>query len=310
MSEIITKERLIKDLLSLGVQKGDLLNVKCSIRSIGKIEGGVRTLIDSLLEAVGENGTIVTDSFISVYSRSVAAKKPLSTGDSPSYAGALANEMLKHPCVFRSRHPVQKFAAIGAMAKELMEGHTENSYAYDVLRIMCERNGKNLKIGSDEKVVGVGTTHVAIGMMGFKQQRPRVGVYYMDEKDGRKFFQIDWASICSSGLIKFIPLYESNGNIISKGKVGDAEAKITSMPGTLRTELDILKRDPSFFMCSDPDCIGCRLTWEFSKSSRAGLFTEYILNGKFRNAYKVLRMCFVRHAVLPHEKSKMPPKEI
>jgi aminoglycoside N3'-acetyltransferase len=303
---LLSKKDLVKDLKDLGVKNGDLLNVKCSLRSIGKVEGGAETLVEALVEIVGETGTIVTDSFVSVFNPRLSEQKPLSDENSPSYAGALANAMLKHPEVYRSRHPVQKFAAIGAMAKELTESHNENSYAYDILRIMAQRNGKNLKIGSDEKVVGVGTTHVAVGMMGFRQLRPVMGRHYINSVGEKEFFPIDWAGLCAEGLINFIPHYEKNGNIISTGRVGNSPAKITSMEGTLKTELEILEKDPTFFMCDDPNCVGCKLTWEMKKGSKALFIIKTIFNGKLKKAYRTVGFFFVKHRYLPHEDSNMP----
>jgi len=305
-----TKEKLLKNLLDLGVKKGDLLNVKCSLRSIGKIEGGAETLVAALVEAIGEEGTIVTDSFVSVYTQGKSQKMGVSSENSPSYAGALANAMLKHPSVYRSSHPIQKFAAIGAAAKELTDNHDENSYAYDILRVMAHRNGKNLKIGSDVKVVGVGTTHVAAGIMGFKQYRPVVGRHFINSEGEKKFFPIDWSGLCAGGLIKFIPFYEENGNILHKGMVGNSEAKITSMEGTLKTELEIFKKDPAFFMCKDPNCVGCRLTWEMKKESKIMFLIKSLFKGKFKQALRTVGFFFVKHRYLPHKNSNKPPKEV
>lgn len=306
--KIFSKQDLVNDLKKLGVMKGDLLNVKCSLRSIGKIDGGAETLVEALLEAVGREGTIVTDSFISVFNERSSAKKPVSDQKSPSYAGALANAMLKHSEVLRSSHPVQKFAVIGSKARELTKDHDERSYAYNILKVMAENGGKNLKIGSDEKVVGVGTTHVAIGMMGFRQLRPVVGRHYIDKNGAKVFFPIDWAGLCAGGLLNFIPIYEKNGNIISKGKVGNSEAKITSMEGTLRTELDILKKDPLFFMCGSKDCVGCNLTWEMKKGSKILFMLRSLFSGKFRQFFRVIGFFAVKHKYLPHENSNMPEK--
>ena len=288
MTHNITKEQLIEDLKKLGVQPGDLLNVKCSLRSVGRIEGGAKTLITALLEVVGEKGTIVTDSFINVYKKLVAEQKPVSTPLSPSYAGALANAMIGYDNSRRSTHPIQKFVAIGALADELTSNHTSESYAYDVLRVMSEREGKNLKIGSDDKVVGVGTTHVAVGKLGFKQKRPVAGVYY--EENGKKeFFERTWAGICSQGLKNFIPLYENAGNIIHRGSVGNAEAKISSMQGTLDTELTVLQQDSTFFMCHDANCLECRLNWEMSKETVFTVLFKAVIRLQLRLILKVIR---------------------
>ena len=304
----LTKAELVGDLKKLGVQPGDILNVKCSMRSLGKVEGGAATLIDALLEAVGADGTIVTDSFIKVYKPSVAEKMPPVDEKSASYCGVLANEMLKHPKVVRSGHPVQKFAAIGKYAEEFCKNHTDGSYAYDILRIMALKGGKNLKIGSDEQIPGVGTTHVAIGMLKLKNLRPYLGVCYM--KNGQKnFFRRDWAGMCTGSFNKFLPYYEKNGDIIARGKVGNADSMLTSMRGTLKTEYDILKKDPAFLDCGDPFCIECRLNWEFSRDTKIGFILKALLHGKFEKALFVARMFYKKYAELPDENSALPPDD-
>ncbi len=269
--EPIDKERLVKDLKALGVRRGDLLNVKVSMSSIGYVVGGAKTLIDALLEVVDSKGTIVTDSFVNAYPLPLSKRNALRVADrfTPSYAGALANAMLYHPNAYRSTHPVQCFVAIGVQAKELMANHIPESYAYDVLRVMAQSGeGRNLKLGTDEKVVGVGTTHVAIGLLKLHQNRPRAGVNYYDYKTGQiRTFERNWSGACSKGLINFIPLYRKVGAILSEGKVGNADSKITDMKKTLEIELETLSRDPSFFFCDDPACKGCRLTWDFSTGS-------------------------------------------
>ena len=227
----------------------------------------------------------------------VARPLPLSKEDAkktsdrwtPTYAGAVASAMIKYPNAFRSLHPVQKFVAIGAMAEELMQNHTPDSYAYDVLRVMCEIGGRNLKLGTDEKVVGVGTTHVAIGALGFHQKRPRAGVNYRNEKGEIVTFERNWSGACEKGLINFIPLYREAGAILSEGKVGHAESKITDMRKTLDVELEILSKDPTFFFCNDPACIGCRLTWGFSTGSRISVYYHQLKRNPRKCIKAVLR---------------------
>lgn len=268
--EPITKDHLAVDLKNLGVRPGDLLNIKVSLKSVGYVDGGPETLIDALLEAVGPEGTIVSDSFVRVYPLPLSEEnaKKISDRWTPTYAGAVASAMIEYPIARRSLHPVQKFSAIGALAEDLTQKHTPESYAYDVLRRMCDMGGRNLKIGADEKVVGVGTTHVAIGELGFQQKRPRTGVNYRNEKGEIVTFKRNWSGACAEGLINFVPLYQAAGAVISESRVGKAPSKITDMRKTLDIELAVLSVDPTFFFCDDPACISCRSSWEFSTGSR------------------------------------------
>lgn len=285
----IQKEQIVSDLSSLGLKPGDLVNVKMSLKSIGYVAGGAKTVLDSILEVIGPEGTIVTDSFVTSFPLPIIFNKQLKTTNeyTKSYAGAFANAILKHPNVIRSSHPIQKFAAIGKLANELMTTHTSESYAYDVLRKMASMNGKNLKIGSDEQVVGVGTTHVAIGTMGFIQRRRPMGVLVYDRENKIKLFKLNWSGICAEGLINFIQYYREGGAIISEGKVGYAEAKITDMRKTLDIEINILNKQPDFFFCNDPCCDGCRLTWAFSEKKYFKFLMECIKHKKIKKIIRV-----------------------
>lgn len=258
-----SKEKIVDDLKKLGIKSGDLLNLKVSLRSVGKMEDGADTLISALLDVVGMEGTIVTESFVNSYPISYLKRhKQFSDNNSGSYAGALANAMVKYPGSYRSKHPIQKFCAIGKLAEELTQKHTANDYAYDVLKRMTEMGGKNLKVGPDGKVVGVGTTHVAIGILGFKQNYPSEGIYYLDDNGNEVLFRRDWSGGCEVGFGKFTSLYQKNDGIINRGIIGNAETMLTDMKKTLELELEILSKDPSFFMCGK--CQNCKYSWEFS----------------------------------------------
>lgn len=276
---LITYKKLVSDFEELGIRKGDTLNIKASLGSIGKVEGGATTLIEALLHVVGDEGTIVTDSFVQCYKLPLkgVAKDKISSVDTPSYAGALANAMIKHPKSVRSKHPIQKFAAIGKRAEELMHNHTPKSYAYDVLRVLIETGGKNLKIGSDEKVYGIGTTHVALGSLGYRQKRPKLGVKYKDENEEVKLFVLNWSG-AGHGFNKFIPKYQEAGAVLNQGYIGFAPAKITDMKKTYDVEMEILKKDPSFQLCDDPACVACRLSWEYTNQSLFNFLKQNILD--------------------------------
>ena len=58
-----TEKRLVEDLESLGVRKGDLLFIHSSFKSLGAIDGGAATVISALESVVGNNGLILMPSF-------------------------------------------------------------------------------------------------------------------------------------------------------------------------------------------------------------------------------------------------------
>lgn len=279
MNNNFTKKDLVNDLIQLGLKVGDLVNVKVSMRSIGKVDGGAKTLIEAILEVIGESGTIVVDSFLPVYpiKKLKKNKSLVSNNHTKSYAGAFANEVIKHPDCYRSNHPVQKFSAIGLLAEKLLKRHTSDSYAYNVFKEMSELGGVNLKIGTDEKVPGVGTTHVAIGMLGLKQKRLNRGINYYQDESNLKQFVRNWAGGCAKGFNNFLDDYRASGAIISDGFIGNAPSKISDMKKTLQIEYEILKRNPKYMFCDDRKCVNCKLTWDFHRES----VLNYLLKNHF-----------------------------
>lgn len=288
---VITKETLIHDLENLGIQKGDRLNVKASLKSIGHIEGGANALIEALLYVVGANGTIFTDSFVKDYSVKELRKHPdlcLVDENTPSYAGALANAMHKYPNAQRSPHPIQKFVGIGADAGWVLD-HDVDSEPYSVLHRLAMEGGKNLKIGEIGKVHGVGTTHCAIETLKWRQKMPVRGVSY--KKDGKnEIFYHNWPTGCMKAFDSLMSLYELNGGIIAKGRIGNSPAYLTDMRKTYELEVMLGRYKPEILKCDDPNCYRCRLGWEHRKDNVAVVLWFYVSHLKIRTLLQSIKM--------------------
>jgi aminoglycoside N3'-acetyltransferase len=59
----LTKTDLVEELRALGLRKGMYLEVHSSLRSLGSVEGGARTVIDALEELITEEGAVIMPSF-------------------------------------------------------------------------------------------------------------------------------------------------------------------------------------------------------------------------------------------------------
>jgi len=57
--ESISKADIKLGLIKLSVQQGEVIGVHSSLRSFGYVVGGADTVIDALLEVVGETGTVM-----------------------------------------------------------------------------------------------------------------------------------------------------------------------------------------------------------------------------------------------------------
>ena len=102
----VTKTDLLNGFKQLGIQKGMSLEVHSSLKSFGYVEGGAKTVIDALIESVGQDGGIVMPSHL-VSKRLPLTKEDLKNGltckmkvlapdsDEPSGVGVIADTFRK-----------------------------------------------------------------------------------------------------------------------------------------------------------------------------------------------------------------------
>lgn len=300
--EIISKEKLADELKKFGIQEGDMLNLKISLKSIGYVKGGAKTVIDALLEVVGPTGTIVTESFVDAkyFFQLIFSKKPVDI-NTKSYAGAISNSMFEYEDCYISTHPIHRFGAIGYYAKQLTSKHNPSSSAYGLLEEMCYLGGKNLRIGGIDKVVGVGTTHVAIVNSGLQQKRIKFGVYYRNSKGKKVKFVGNWAGGCATGFNRLLNDYRKNDCFIKEGLICNAPSILSDMQKTLNFELNRIKEDNGFFFCNDPTCINCQLTWKFSQGDFYKTLLENFKRRNYKNIFKAISILLFS-TYLPEDK--------
>jgi aminoglycoside 3-N-acetyltransferase len=122
----ITKPMIIKDLIQLGLGKGDVVFLHSSLRRIGYVEGGAATIIDAIIEVLGSSGTIIVPTFSlnkSIYKTCMDKTyifDPLTTGTT---IGIIPSTFLKYPDIYRSIHPTHSVSAIGKDAEYITEAH-------------------------------------------------------------------------------------------------------------------------------------------------------------------------------------------
>jgi aminoglycoside 3-N-acetyltransferase len=132
---------LAENLRSLGLLRGDGVFVHCSLRSVGPVLAGPRTVIDALVEAVGPRGLVAMPAF-----SSDALMPPLPRGISetarialeaqvPGFdpdrssaieMGAVAETFRRWPGVRRSRHPLCSISALGPEAEAVTARHSRD----------------------------------------------------------------------------------------------------------------------------------------------------------------------------------------
>jgi aminoglycoside 3-N-acetyltransferase len=149
----ITRQQLIEDLKRIGIKQGDSLLVHSSMSKIGYVNGGPETVIESLLEVIGKEGTLLFPTFPAKGRN----KDHLETNpffdvkNTPSQMGAITEHFRKMKGVFRSFHPTDPIAAMGPLADYYTNSHFAQLTPYNEnspFRKLCEKNGKILMLGT------------------------------------------------------------------------------------------------------------------------------------------------------------------
>lgn len=137
---IVIKEDILNALKKAGVRAGQVIMVHTSLKSLGFVCGGAQTVIEAILECVGDDGTIMmpTQSWKNLDpSTGVHWEEPEEWWDIirenwPAYdkditptntMGAVSEMFRKWPGTFRSDHPARSVAAKGKYAEFLTSGH-------------------------------------------------------------------------------------------------------------------------------------------------------------------------------------------
>jgi aminoglycoside 3-N-acetyltransferase len=252
-------EKLKSDLEKLGIIKGDTLLVRADLGAIGKLETKKREdYINFMLEAVGEEGTIIGLSFTS-YFFIKKNKNIIFDGKNKSYTGAFANTMLKHPKVIRSTHPTNSYVAIGKNAQYILENHDETSGAYEPIRKILRLGGKMILIGCVESSPGFTSTHLAEVDLGLHKRIifPSLnGSYYKKDNEIKLFKRKDLGG-CSSTFYKFYGFYVKN-ELLQQGYVGNAYSILIDAQKAFDLDLKILNANPKITLCKNKSCMICR----------------------------------------------------
>ncbi|MHA6531738.1 AAC(3) family N-acetyltransferase [Paenibacillus sp. BAC0078] len=141
---ILTKEDLVTQFRSCGLTQGQHIFVHTSLSKLGFVVGGPETFIRSLLEIVGEEGTLMMpsqtwknlDPSTGVHWEAPAEWWPVIREHWPAYdkditpaigMGAVAEMFRKWPGAVRSDHPARSIAAVGKYAEYLMKNHDLSS---------------------------------------------------------------------------------------------------------------------------------------------------------------------------------------
>jgi aminoglycoside 3-N-acetyltransferase len=120
----MTSNSLTLDLHDAGVRPGMVLTVHSSLKSIGHVEGGAATVVQTLLEAVGDGGTLLFPAltFKGSLTLFLRENQTVDLRRSPATTGAIPRAAAAHPLARQSSHPTHSAIAIGPAVDLLLSG--------------------------------------------------------------------------------------------------------------------------------------------------------------------------------------------
>jgi aminoglycoside 3-N-acetyltransferase len=162
---LVGRTRLARDLKALGVRPGAVAFVHCRMSALGTVVGGAETVVRTLLDVVGPEGTLVAyigweDAPPDDLDALPQADRELILAEQPAYDPAVARARRDHgrvaealrtwPGAVHSGHPEAGIAAVGPDAREIALPHTlDDAYGEETpYARVVERAGQIVLLGA------------------------------------------------------------------------------------------------------------------------------------------------------------------
>ncbi|MEJ2552040.1 MAG: AAC(3) family N-acetyltransferase [Anaerolineales bacterium] len=138
---------LIRGFEKMGISPGDTIMVHSSYKSLGGVNGGADTVIDALVESVGDNGTVLFPTF---NFKSWVDTHYFDVRETASHMGVITELARCREAAVRTPHPLYSFAVLGNRQEEFaacddVEAVGDNS----VFALFHKLNGLIVSIGLD-----------------------------------------------------------------------------------------------------------------------------------------------------------------
>lgn len=244
----LTRDVLAAELRHLGLRAGDVVLVHSSLKALGWVCGGPVTVVDALLDVLGQSGTLVS------YAQSPDNRDPSRwhhrpvppqwwpairanlPGFDPATTpcrelGLVAETIRTWPGAVRSAHPQTSFTAVGAAAHDLMSVHELESE-------LGERSPLAALEAIDAKILllGVGydrCTAFHLAEYRLPSRASRSNACCIRTAGGPEWVSFEGAVLDSSDFADLGRVYESSSTAVVRRKIGAGQARLMPLPGAV-----------------------------------------------------------------------------
>jgi aminoglycoside 3-N-acetyltransferase len=146
--DITTMETIANELVRAGLRAGGVVLVHSSLSSLGWVPGGPETVICGLLQAIGEDGTLLLPAFS--YDRVGWSNPYFDQLLTPSCVGAIPEYFRQRHGSIRSLNPTHSVCGVGRLADTICGDHQLDETpvgAHSPLRKVRDLNGQVLFLG-------------------------------------------------------------------------------------------------------------------------------------------------------------------
>ena len=268
----ISPAMLTEALRQAGVEAGDVLLLHSSLSGCGYITGGAKGLIQGVMAAVENTGTVLFPTFTHPYIHLGTSLnkswdyRPYDPNDLRQIrTGAVPYTLLKEFPAVRSRHVTHSWAGLGPKAAECTAAHEPTDPPGAVSSPMAkalEHNGKVVYIGTGlspsaflhhlETVCDSAYLQPAVCRV--KNHDGSLCTVMIDRHlpGHREFYGHD-AENC-----KFFTRAVKAGLRISEVRLGMGRINVIDLKDFYEIGLKLMKEDPRVLLCDDPQCLFCR----------------------------------------------------
>jgi aminoglycoside 3-N-acetyltransferase len=250
---VIQRHEIVSSLQHLGLRGGHHVLVHSSLSALGRVDGGAPAVVESLLDVVGEAGTVLAPTLTGNEHIGPGTTIRFDVSRSASWTGRIAETVRTWPGAVRSVHPTHSVAGLGAAAARLLDDHEDcvtpcgpgSPYA----RLAADPDGVILLLGCDHE--SNTTLHHVEELAGsaYHLQPAPVRAVLTTGRDTqvRDYWVHRYGTPRRFGAIE--PLLVQRG-LQRVGAVGDATARLVPAGALVSLGVQVLLAVPGFFVAS------------------------------------------------------------